>query len=140
MKTFYVRMNEVREIGIEIEAETEMEALDEMWKRYKSVDFPEDFNVSTWCEYVDTISIEEVGQDLADTEEKEFGVFEYSEREDDQCVMMVYFNTEEAAVNFAKNHIRLAPDGYFVEVWQRDSLGLFGNSGRPIWKSDEETE
>jgi len=62
----------------------------------------------------------------------EYGVFVYTEN--DEATSQEYFDNEEDAVDFAKS---LELDtGDYVEVWEKDEDGLWGNSGSPIYKSD----
>ena len=47
-----------------------------------------------------------------------------------------YFSDKIEAVEYAK-FTASTLHCYYVEVWEKDEDGLWGNTGEPIWKSDK---
>jgi hypothetical protein len=67
-------------------------------------------------------------------EVKDFGVFIY-EKDTDKLVDSLYYDTREEAIAGAKEEWENTPifdqTIYYIEVWEKDSEGLFGNTGKP---------
>ena len=66
-----------------------------------------------------------------------FGVFVYN-KNDDKNVSYDFCEEKEIAIKYAKKLalITIIKINCYVEVWKRDEEYLFGNTGKPIWKSD----
>lgn len=90
---------------------------------------------------------QEVEEDMASSEQQrsesqagKFGVFGYTYADD--VVHSTHYDTEEeakaAAVELAQD--LNGEDLSYVEVWQADEQGRFGNVGEPVWKRSFEDE
>ena len=64
-----------------------------------------------------------------------YGVFVYDEDFAGEPPDCRYFSTEKAALNCAKYLETLLSDNEFVEVWEKDYEGFFGDSGMPVFAS-----
>ena len=70
-------------------------------------------------------------------ENSRFGVFAYDGN--DICLEEISYYSDDImralseAITYVNN---LEGKDCYVEVWERDENGLFGNSGEPIYKSD----
>jgi len=67
-----------------------------------------------------------------------FGVFVYHTKTD-ECVEQLYFLDKDTAMEegmLMNQHYDA--DEYYIEVWEKDEDGLWGNSGEPLYKSDKE--
>ena len=54
----------------------------------------------------------------------------------DEAVNSYPFDTEDEAIKWAQTAYKGGND-YYIEVWEQDETGGYGNSGAPIYKSDE---
>ena len=64
-----------------------------------------------------------------------YGIFVYDKN--DENIAWEHLNNKKKALesaNVIAEHLEL---GQYVEVWLMDENGLFGNSGSPIYKSDD---
>jgi len=69
--------------------------------------------------------------------QKSFGVFIYTIKTD-EIFDCFFFSTEEEALECAIDEPRFLPErNFYIEVWERDANGLYGNNGAPLYKSDE---
>ena len=70
---------------------------------------------------------------------EKYGVFLYEIGDiDDLCVEeeCAYFNCVDNATWYAVNIIGLYDENkYYIEVWEEDKEGLYGNGGDAIWAS-----
>jgi hypothetical protein len=72
-------------------------------------------------------SLTNIGENM-----KEFGIFVYdTKKEDEGPVLCTYGLTREESIEIARQH-ELYQDEY-IEVWEKDEDGLYGNSGQPLY-------
>lgn len=68
-----------------------------------------------------------------------YGIFVYSSEGENECLRKKYAFVLREAVRDGKDwakRIEENNDKQFVEVWEKDKEGLWGNTGEPIYKSD----
>ena len=72
------------------------------------------------------------------TNKDAFGVFVYTKK-NDRNVRYEYFTEKKIAVAAAKKTFSEIPikKNFYVEVWEKNDNGMWGNVGEPIWKSDK---
>lgn len=73
---------------------------------------------------------------MINTEEVEFGVFTYDEDDNNISELNFYCNDRNEAVSEALSICKIISEKHYVEVWEKDEDGLWGNCGEPVWKSD----
>lgn len=86
---------------------------------------------------------------LAEGKQKDgkFGVFVYKKGDgaakDDEFMegSSSYWDNKERAIQVGKQVAASLPaKTHYVEVWEKDAEGLWGNTGKPLWKSDAVAE
>ena len=127
-------INKMTKIWIDNPTDRNYEKMERIYNKYQKLFKPELDDLGKEDEEREK---ELVGMDEAIQTSDKFGVFVYDKENDGEEPTMNYFATQVEAVNFAKK-LKLEKNEY-VEVWQKDNKGLFGNSGSPIYKSDSKT-